>query len=508
MRMSKFPEHFIWGGASSAAGTEGGYRAGGRGLSLQDYLTAGDARSPRKATWKDKFGNSHASPSLNFSLPAGAEYCLFDEYYYPSHNAVNFFEHWKEDLDLLQKLGLKMYRISISWSRLFPTGREEEPSEEGIEFYRQIFTELRNRGIEPMVTLWNNDSPASLIVKEKGWKTRDMIDLFVWYAGMCFQAFKGLVHWWIPFHEINNALQVFDFSKDSAILPWQEACQGLHYQMVASAEAIRIGHAIDPDNKIGCMLCAVPYYPLTPDPKDFYNAVRAWQQNLFYTGDVLLKGRYPVFSRRIWQEHVMDLDMTEQDIILFQNNTADFLAFSYHTSSTITTHPESLPVKAADGIVKGEVNPYLEYTSWDWASDPQGLETFCELVWDRYEKPMFLAENGMANEDVVEDGEQIHDSYRIDFMARHLEVLSRCIHYGADIRGYMISSPIDSVSMRTGQMSKRFGVVYVDLDDFGKGTQKRIPKDSYSWYRKVIETNGQYLDEIKKQNDMESVQTS
>lgn len=282
--MKEFPESFIWGGALGGPGMEGGLANGKRGPVLQDYLTAGTNLVTRRVTWKDKFGNEHASPSLNFKLPDGGEYVFLEDTYYPTHKGIDFDAHWKEDLDLFAAMGLKMIRVCLSWSRLFPTGKEDHPSPEGISFYKELFTEMHNRGIEPLVSLWHSSTPLHVLTREGGWMKRELVDDYVRYASFCFEAFKGLVHWWIPFQEMNNALLMTDLSGCEDPRDWYWSCQMIHYQLVAAALCTVAGHNIDPDNKIGCMLCGIPFYPLTPDPEDVWKTIFSGSRTCFIPG--------------------------------------------------------------------------------------------------------------------------------------------------------------------------------------------------------------------------------
>lgn len=493
--MKKFPEGFIWGGATGAGVSEGGYLEGGRGVTLHDCITAGSLENPRKVTWKDKFGNEHASPYMSFELPEGAEYAIFDDYYYPSHKAVDFYHRWKEDVDLLEVLGIKMFRVSISWSRLFPTGTETKPNEEGLRFYKDLFTELKNRGIEPLVTLWHGDTPLELLNLHKGWSSRETVDAFIWYAKTCFEEFKGLVHYWLTFNEINNTIQLLDLAKESSDDKFQGAFQIMHYQFLASAKTVTLAHSIDPNNKVGCMLCGIPYYSLTPDPEDVWETIRQWEQDLFYAGDVQIRGSYPAFARRLWKAHEVVLDCTEEDMNILKHGTVDFVAFSYYMSGTITSHEKTETEKG----LFGERNPYLVYSGWNWAVDPKGLEIFCEVLWDRYHMPVLLVENGLGAQDTVEEDGSIHDTYRIDYLRSHIQSLQNVMDNGVDVMGYLVWSPIDVICMSTGQISKRYGLVHVDLDDEGNGTRDRRPKDSFDWYKTVIATNGEDMGEAPRE---------
>lgn len=454
--------------------------------------TGGTVDTPRMITWIDKYGSPHASPSHGFTLPEGASYAVLEDYYYPNHKGTDFYHHWKEDIALFAEMGFKIFRMSISWSRLYPKGIEEEPNQEGIEFYRNVFKELKAHGIEPLVTIWHFDTPLYIEEQMGGWANREVIDLFVRYATTCFEEYKGLVKYWLTFNEINNTIMFLDMAGAAADERYTEAYQILHNEFVASAKAVQIGHAIDPDNRIGCMICGICNYPLTPDPDDMLAFQRAWEKNIFYCGDVQCKGEYPIFARRLWNEHNVHLDITEEDLKILKEGTVDYYTFSYYMSNAVTTH--EMDEKAGGNGVMGARNPYLEYSDWGWALDPKGLRYYLEVVNDRYHKPIMIVENGLGAYDTVEEDGSIHDPFRIDYYRAHIREMDKAIEEGVDLIGYTTWGCIDLVSAGTGEMRKRYGFIYVDMDDEGKGTMKRTPKDSFYWYKKVIETNGEDLE--------------
>ena len=310
-----FKEGFFWGGATAANQYEGGWNEGGRGPALTDFTTGGSVKEPRKVTWIDKDGNAHATPQVHFddALPEGGDhYACLDGYLYPNHEGTDFYHHYKEDIKLFADMGFKMFRMSISWSRIYPTGEEEKPNQAGLDFYRNVFTELRNAGIEPLVSIWHFDTPLALEEKYGDWLDRKYIALYEKYVTTIFNEYKGLVKYWLTFNEINNTINFLpDNASDEA---YQEAYQHLHYQFVASARAVQIGHEIDPENKIGCMICGITYYPLTSDPEDILFNRSKWEKGIFYCGDVQCKGKYPTFTKRLWKEHNVQLDITEQDL--------------------------------------------------------------------------------------------------------------------------------------------------------------------------------------------------
>ena len=486
-----FPKGFLWGGAVAANQCEGAYLEDGKGLSVPDMLLGGDVNTPRTFLPKTD-----------------------PEAFYPSHEAVDFYHHYKEDIALLKEMGFKMFRLSISWSRIYPTGEEEKPNQVGLDFYRNVFTELRNAGIEPLVSIWHFDTPLALEEKYGDWLDRKYIALYEKYVTTIFNEYKGLVKYWLTFNEINNTINFLpDNASDEA---YQEAYQHLHYQFVASARAVQIGHEIDPENKIGCMLAGAITYPHTCDPKDILLNQQTMEENFWYCGDVQCfgayppfakriwrernitdlditedvqcKGKYPTFTKRLWKEHNVQLDITEQDLEELKKGTVDMYTFSYYMSQAVTTHKNDDTVSG--NMSFGVRNPYLEYSDWGWALDPKGLKYYLEMIYDRYEKPLMVVENGLGAYDTVEEDGSIHDNYRIEYYRAHIEEMAKAIENGVDLIGYTTWGCIDLVSAGTGEMKKRYGFIYVDRDNEGKGSLERSRKKSFYWYKEVIETNG------------------
>ena len=487
-----FKEGFFWGGATAANQYEGGYISGGKGLAIQDVITGGDGRNniPRRMALKLADGSTKFIDRRGTEVPDGAVPYVDEDTYYPSHVATDFYHHYKEDIALLKEMGFKMFRLSISWSRIYPTGEEDKPNQAGLDFYRNVFTELRNAGIEPLVSIWHFDTPLALEEKYGDWLDRKYIALYEKYVTTIFNEYKGLVKYWLTFNEINNTINFLpDNASDEA---YQEAYQHLHYQFVASARAVQIGHQIDPENKIGCMICGITYYPLTSDPEDILFNRSKWEKGIFYCGDVQCKGKYPTYAKRLWKEHNVKLDITEQDLEELKKGTVDMYTFSYYMSQAVTTHENDDAVSG--NMSFGVRNPYLQYSDWGWALDPKGLRYYLEMIYDRYEKPLMVVENGLGAYDTVEEDGSIHDNYRIEYYRAHIEEMAKAIEDGVDLIGYTTWGCIDLVSAGTGEMRKRYGFIYVDKHDDGTGDLSRRPKDSFYWYKKVIESNGTDLD--------------
>ena len=480
-----FRKDFLWGGATAANQVEGGYLDGGKGLNVPDVITGGTVSTPRRIT------------------PAGPEEGVF----YPSHESVDFYHHYKEDIALFGEMGFKCYRMSINWARLFPKGDEEKPNPEGVAFYRSVFEECHKYGIEPMVTLSHYELPLALSHNYGGWANRKLIDFFVNYAKTCFTEYKGLVHYWLTFNEINCAmmggfgnimglgiLPDHDWDMDFMHCDWddpQKRFEGLHNQFVASAKAVICAHEIDPENKVGNMIAGNATYPYSCNPDDVLGANDVMRENNFYCGDVQVRGAYPAWAPALWAREGVDLaDLAKQDADILKAGTVDFYSFSYYMSATYSAE------KTASGegnIFGGAGNPYLKKSDWGWAIDPKGLRYYLETVYDRYQAPMMIVENGLGAVDQKEEDGSVHDSYRIDYLRSHIQEMEKAVEDGVDLMGYTMWGCIDLVSASTGEMKKRYGFIYVDKNNDGSGTYARSRKDSFSWYKKVIATNGKDL---------------
>lgn len=485
-----FPKNFLWGGATSASQIEGAYNVDGKGLSTADIMTAGKTPYSRYCTYENNGQKLVLKRAAD--VPQDAKGRVYDGFYYPSHQGIDFYHRYQDDIKLFAKMGFKVFRMSIAWTRIFPKGIENRPNQRGLAFYKHVFEVCKKYNVEPLVTISHYDDPLYLHEKYHDWQNRKMIDYYVKYASTVIKEYKGLVKYWIPFNEINNTLSLLDLFKSQDELVYQKAYQKLHYQFVASAKVTQIAHDVDANNVVACMIAGTPSYSLTPDPKDILANYHNWQKNIFYCGDVQCKGKYPTYAKRLWNEHNVKLDITAQDKLDLANGKVDLYTFSYYQSSIVTTHPV---VKDAGGNFSvGAKNPYLKYSKWGWSTDPLGLQYYLEIVFDRYNLPLMVVENGLGAVDKVSEDDKIHDKYRIDYLRQHIQAMDNAIKDGINLIGYTSWACIDLVSVGTGQMSKRYGFIYVDLDDRGQGSLRRIPKDSFYWYKKVIKSNGINLD--------------
>ena len=476
----KMPEGFLWGGATAANQCEGAYNEGGRGLSSVDVMPFGPDRFP-VATGKMKMLDCD------------------DAHSYPAHEAIDMYHRYKEDIKLFGEMGFKCYRLSIAWTRILPNGDDDTPNEEGLKFYDDLFDECHKYGIEPLVTICHFDTPIALIKKYGGWKDRRMIDAYLKYCTAIFNRYKNKVKYWLTFNEINMLLHlsfmgagiVFEPGED----PEQVKYRAAHYEIVASAKAVKLAHEIMPDCMVGCMLAAGQFYPRTCNPSDVYAAMEADRDNYFFI-DAQARGAYPVWAWKRMERAGVKLDCTDEDLAVMKEGTVDFISFSYYSSRCTTTDPELLAKEGADGnaVFASVKNPYLKASEWGWQIDPQGLRVTLNTLYDRYQKPLFIVENGLGANDVVEADGSIHDTYRIDYMRAHIQEMLKAVNEdGLPLMGYTMWGPIDLVSASTGEMKKRYGFIYVDKQNDGTGTLARSRKDSFFWYKQVIATNGEDL---------------
>ncbi|GAK20790.1 LOW QUALITY PROTEIN: 6-phospho-beta-glucosidase AscB [Vibrio sp. JCM 19052] len=469
-----FPESFLWGGAIAANQSEGGYREGGKGLTTVDMIPYGDNRMP-----------------IKLGLVDSVE--LSEEEFYPSHQAIDFYHRYKEDIALLAEMGFKTFRMSIAWTRIFPKGDELEPNQAGIDFYRSVFEECHKYGIEPLVTLCHFDVPMHLVNEYGSWRNRKMIGFFERYARTCFEAFDGLVKYWLTFNEINILLHS-PFS--GAGLLFQEGenrdqvkYQAAHHELVASALVTKIAHEINPENQVGCMLAGGNFYPYSCKPEDVFTAMQKDRENLFFI-DVQSRGYYPSYAQKVFDEKGVKLEILEEDYETLKH-TVDFISFSYYASRCASAEMNANNTSEAN-VVKS-IRNHLPASDWGWVIDPLGLRITMNTLYDRYQKPLFLVENGLGAKDVPDENGEVQDDYRIDYLRQHVEAMADAITDGVPLMGFTPWGCIDLVAASTGEMSKRYGFIYVDRDNLGNGTLNRTPKKSFHWYKRVIASNGTEL---------------
>ncbi len=487
-----FPKDFLWGGAVAANQCEGAYLEDGKTLSVPDMLLGGDVNTPRTFL-------PQTDPNA----------------FYPSHEAIDFYHHYKEDIKLFAEMGFNTFRLSINWARIYPNGEDEEPNEAGLAFYDAVFDECAKYGIQPLVTLCHYEIPWWIVKDYGGFSNRKVIDLFVKYAKTCFERYKDKVKYWLTFNEINipcmgeggignlyglGIIEEEDLNADHPI-PLNELksnpqrmFEALHNEFVASALAVKVGHEINPDFVIGNMIAHVTLYPLTPNPKDILAVFDEDNFKNNFCGDVQVRGEYPPFIMRYFKDNGIDTSfITEEDKKILKEGTVDMYTFSYYMSNCVTTNENA--EKTAGNMSVGAKNPYLEASDWGWQIDPDGLRYTIDVLRDRYPgTPLMVVENGFGAFDTVEEDGSIHDDYRINYFRPHIKAMSEAIEDGAPLIGYTTWGPIDLVSAGTGQYAKRYGFIYVDRHDDGTGDFSRRKKDSFDWYKKVIASNGEDIE--------------
>ena len=477
----KMPKGFLWGGATAANQCEGAYNEGGRGLSSVDVVPFGPDRMP-------------VARGLKKMLECDSEHT------YPAHEAIDMYHHYKEDIALFGEMGFKCYRLSISWTRILPNGDDETPNEEGLAFYDSLFDECHKHGIEPLVTICHFDTPIALIKKYGGWKDRRMVDAFTHYCRILFERFGKKVKYWLTFNEINMLLHMpfmgagiyFEEGEDQEQIKYQAA----HHELIASARAVKLAHSMMPGCMVGCMLAAGQFYPYSCAPSDVYKAMECDRDNYFFI-DAQARGAYPIWAKKRMERAGVKIHMEPDDEKELSEGAVDFISFSYYCSRCMSADPEIIKNHSRGGnaVVSAVVNPHLASSEWGWQIDPLGLRVTLNTLYDRYQKPLFIVENGLGANDVVEADGSIHDPYRIDYMREHIKSMLAAVNEdGIPLLGYTCWGCIDLVSASTGEMRKRYGMIYVDKQNDGTGTLKRLKKDSFTWYQKVIASDGEDLD--------------
>ncbi len=471
-----FRKDFLWGGATAANQCEGAYNEGGRGLANVDVIPHGKDR------WDVVNGNRIM---LDFE----------EGYYYPAKCSIDMYHRYKEDIALFAEMGFKVYRMSIAWTRIFPKGDELEPNEEGLQFYEYVFKECHKYGIEPLVTITHFDCPIHLIKEYGGWRNRKLVEFYKRLAKTLFTRYNGLVKYWLTFNEINVLLHgsfigagiCFNENENR----YETLYTAAHHELVASAWATKIAHEINPEIKVGCMLNSGSFYPYSCNPEDVLEAQKEARKNYFFI-DVQSRGYYPNYALKEFERNGFEIPFKDDDKEMLKNHTVDFVSFSYYSTKTVRHNDKDAQT---GNMMKSTVNPYLKSTDWGWQIDPLGLRITLNDMYDRYQKPLFIVENGLGAYDKVEEDGSINDDYRIEYLREHIKAMKDAVEMdGVDLMGYTTWGPIDLVSAGTGEMSKRYGFIYVDRDDYGNGTLSRSKKKSFFWYKKVIASNGEDLE--------------
>ena len=478
--MNRLNEDFLWGGAVAANQIEGAWNIDGKGPSVADMCTNGTHEIPKEITQSIK-----------------------NDKFYPSHEASDFYHHYKEDIALLAEMGFKCFRFSIAWTRIFPTGLEKEPNEAGLKFYDNVLDECLKYGIEPIVTMSHYEMPYGLVEECNGWADRRCIDAFIRYSETIFERYKNKVKYWLTFNEINSGTSKMGNVLSLGVIKDYEGSilevedipqlrfQALHHQFIASAKVVAIAHEKYPEFKMGNMICFITNYPYTCNPEDILACQKQMRMFNWFSSDVMVRGEYPAYMNRYFEENNIKVNFDKDDKEILKNGTVDFYTFSYYMSNCVAAS-DGDKQKTGGNIVGGVRNPYLKESDWGWQIDPLGLRYTLNEIYDRYHLPIMIVENGLGAWDKEVDGE-INDDYRIDYLKSHILAMKEAVADGVELMGYTPWGCIDLVSASTGEMGKRYGFVYVDKHDDGTGTLMRKRKKSFYWYKQVIKTNGEIL---------------
>ncbi len=479
--MRELRPDFLWGGAVAANQYEGAWDVDGKGPSTSDMCTNGTHTTPKRITREWEEGTL-----------------------YPSREAIDFYHHYKEDIALFAEMGFKVFRLSIAWTRIFPTGMEEEPNEAGLAFYDRVFDECLKYGMEPLVTISHYEMPFGLTKAYNGWAGRECIDHFMRYCQVIFDRYQNKVKYWLTFNEINAGVQSMGNFLSLGILNEgtenfvnqidipQLRFQGLHHQFVASAKAVKLAHEKYPQFLMGNMICFITSYPFTCNPDDILEAQKQMQMTNWFCSDIQVRGEYPAYAERYFEEKQIQIHMEPGDEEILREGCVDFYTFSYYMSTCVAKNPTD-EASVAGNLAGGLKNPYLEASDWGWQIDPKGLRYTLNEIYNRYNIPLMVVENGLGAKDILNPDKTVDDDYRINYLRQHIEQMKEAVADGVDLMGYTPWGCIDLVSASTGEMAKRYGFIYVDKYDDGTGTLERYRKKSFYWYQKVIQTNGAEL---------------
>ena len=478
---SGFPKNFLWGGAIAANQAEGAWNIDGKGPSMADIEIL-----PEVYSRKQVVGFKHTKEDIERALAD-------TKGYYPRRSAIDFYHTYKEDLALMAEMGFTCFRTSFAWTRIFPTGVEDTPNEAGLKFYDEMLDEMIRLGMEPVMTITHYEMPLHLVTEYNGFKSRETVDAYVKFSRTLFDRYHDKVKYWILLNQVNCLGGWGEFSSLGLMEGYtqNDVYQAVHNQFVAGALATKYAHETYPGLKIGMMLGDDTRYPRTCKPEDVFATTQINQMNQYFFSDVSVRGEYPGYALRFFKDNNISFEITAEEEKLLKENTVDFVSFSYYFTQTAAAKTDTDTASAASPL-EASANPYIEKSIWGWGIDPLGFRNSLNHYWDRYQKPIFIAENGLGALDEVVDG-KIHDDYRIAYLEGNIRAMKEAVKDGVEVFGYVSWGPIDIISCSQGEMSKRYGYIYVDLDDRGHGTGRRLRKDSFYWYKNVIATNGEEL---------------
>lgn len=474
MEQETFPATFLWGGAIASNQADGLYERK-KGYSIADYTYC-----------KERLTKDDRSEFVSWKQ---TELVDHKDRNYAKRRGIHFCETFDQDLALMQEMGLQAFRTSIDWSYVCPKGIEQEPNEEALAYYDALIASIAAHGMIPIITLSHYEMPAYLSTRYHGFVHKEVVTAFVRFATWMMERYHDQVTYWITFNQINMAnFDSLGIPFQAYSHPLQAAYQGIHYQFLASALVKKAAEGIDASLKIGTMLSDKIAHPATCDPEDVLFSLKKNQMQFFFS-DVQLRGEYPGYAWRYFEEHEISLDITKEEQAILKAYPMDFLSFSYYYTKINDA------AKDDDNMFIRSKNPYLTASEWGWEIDALGLRTALNTYADRYPYvPLLISENGFGAVDHIENG-QIHDSYRIQYIKEHLLQIQEAIKDGVLVFGYLLWTPIDIVSCSSSEMRKRYGCIYVDYDNTGAGSGKRIKKDSFYWYQHVIQSNGKTLQE-------------
>lgn len=473
--VKNFPNNFLWGGAVAANQLEGAWDVDGKGPSQADIMEL-----PEEYSRQGSFGENVTREEINNALNDSTGN-------YPRRRGIDFYHTYSNDLELMSEMGINCFRTSFSWARIFPQGDETIPNQKGLEFYDRLIDKMLKLGIEPVMTISHYEMPVNLILNYGGWNNPKLIDFFINFSTVLMERYKNKVKYWIVFNQVNDVYGWGEFAGLGILKEYgdkQESAkfQGVHNQFIANAKVVKAARKINSEMQIGMMLGLNPLYAKSDKPEDIIAAYKLWGKHDLFFSDVLVNGEYPGYMINYFNENGIEIRAEQEELDLLKENTVDYIAFSYYDTKVVSgLHPNKI-----------KNNPNLDANIWGWAIDPLGFQYSFDFLWERYHKPLFVAENGIGSIDQVRDG-KIHDDYRIEYLKAHIKAMKNAIEDGVNIIGYASWGPIDIISYSQAEMSKRYGYIYVDLDDNGKGSGDRIKKDSFYWYKKVISSNGKTI---------------
>ncbi|MDO4466362.1 MAG: glycoside hydrolase family 1 protein [Bacillota bacterium] len=464
--MKKFPKNFIWGASSSAFQIEGGWDEGGKSMTVADF---------------NSFKHSHEQAD--------------------SKVASDFYHHYKEDIALMAELGMKLYRFSIAWSRIIPSG-DGEVNEEGVAFYNDVIDELLKKDIIPFITLYHFDLPYPLVEKYNGWEARECAYAFEKYARVCFERFGDRVKFWQVHNEQNLMIRVderMNIDIEDKHKADQVRAQMDYHMFLAHALATNACHEMIQDGKIGPAVSSTMTYPTTNKPKDVWAAKMNDRFKTDYCLYMHYYGEYPGYYKKYLKECDIEPHTKPEDEALLKSAKMDFIAINYYRTLSASylpaddQHPKGTRYKDIDfdqyGYFRIDKNENLVATEYGAQIDPMGLRLVLNHYYDDYHLPLIITENGMGTPDILTEDGKIHDEYRIAYLKDHIGAIYDAIEDGVEVIGYSPWSFMDLLSSHQG-FKKRYGLVYVDRDDFNIKECKRIKKDSFYWYQKVIQNHG------------------